>query len=228
MLFQKEFADPIYFVCILVFLAELTKLQRTHKIFYNILKLLIFFSIVINCYMFVMSNSTQTRQRISGNVDFKSNGLIYINYTELTPDTKCASNEGCTKSPGYASKCLSIFLFEISQCTSMKTTLSLTWVTTEQTGVQISEQCSNFFLHTGNDILSSWRQPKQRTHDVMSSQLTRRLYRIATNTKENPKHIGDLPVPETLCPPSWHMKWHEVEPLNYGVTEQSSYFYNNK
>lgn len=55
-----------------------------------------------------MSNSTQTRHRLNGAINWNSNGFEDIYYLEPNPDTNSASNKSSIKRPSHASKCLSI------------------------------------------------------------------------------------------------------------------------
>jgi hypothetical protein len=164
-----------------------------------------------------MSNSTQTRHKIIGTADFKSNGLIYLSYTEPTPDTKCASNESCPKNPSYASKCLSICV-KFHNVIQWKVTFSLLCVTNERKKSTKFKILFKILFHSWNGVLTSWLHPKQRIDGEMSRELYRTAhkafiheYLIATNMKGTPKHVRDFSVPETLCPSSWRIKWIGVK-----------------
>jgi hypothetical protein len=162
-----------------------------------------------------MSNSTQAWHQISGTSEYKSNGLINIFYQKPTPDTKCASNKSCPQNPSYASKCLSIYyMWNVTMLLSEKLHLVSYVLAMKQTRAQISKQCSSFWLHSWNNVLNSWLHQKQGTDGEMTLNLHHTAHmefihenRIATNMKGTPKHLGDLTVPETLCPPSWRIKW---------------------
>jgi hypothetical protein len=56
-----------------------------------------------------MSNSTQSRHRISGTVDWKRNGYVDIYYPEPSSDAKYTANGTCIRNPSYSSKCPRIF-----------------------------------------------------------------------------------------------------------------------
>jgi hypothetical protein len=61
------------------------------------------------CYISLMSNSTQTRDRYVGTlVDWNKSGYIDIYYPDPSRDTNCSANKSSTKNPSYASKLLSI------------------------------------------------------------------------------------------------------------------------
>jgi hypothetical protein len=62
-----------------------------------------------------MSNSTKTLDRFIGTVkDWNTGGYSDHYYDNPIHHTNCAADEGCSKNPHYAGKCLSIFYADIS------------------------------------------------------------------------------------------------------------------
>jgi hypothetical protein len=165
-----------------------------------------------------MYNSTQTRHRISGTVDWNSDGYVDIYYPEPSPDAKCAANGTCIKKPSYASKCLSIFYVWIITMQFTDILHLVAYVSPlEQASIQLPKERSNFFLHCGTGVQNSSLHPKHRIHSLLprevyrnSSKAVMREYWTTLNTKGIPKHLGDMPVPEALWRPWWNLKRLDV------------------
>jgi hypothetical protein len=78
-------------------------------------------SILTNCCVLHIANSTQTHDRFVGAVvDWNTNGYIDTIFPMSATDRKCSADTSCTKHPYFSSKCPKYVRFEVFTAVNMK------------------------------------------------------------------------------------------------------------